>query len=153
MEKMLTDLCEELNNFFWTEKHNGTFTIEDGHVSNVGEFLQEGQYFRIVGSIFNDGVYKYVSDKSDTSLTDEVFEGTIWSMAIPPIVIDLASEISAWKTKYESADSPMMSPYQSESFQNYSYTKGSKTSDGVDPNSWQAVFASKLNRYRRLRNM
>ena len=66
----LTVLCKELNNWFELEKHFGVFHIENGSIKeDVG--LVENQYFRIVGSIFNDGVH--VSPA--TNLVEETFEG------------------------------------------------------------------------------
>lgn len=148
---MLTELCKEINNWFTytTDKHFGNFVIADGAL--VGDYgLQEGQYFRIVGSIFNDGVHQYPSD----DLHDEMFSGAVWAMAIPSEVIALASEIAAWKEKYQSLDSPSMSPYQSESFGGYSYSKsgGGSSSGNVDlAGTWQGVFADRLNHWRKIR--
>jgi len=86
MEKILTEICEEINNYFWRTKRNVKLTISGG--TFTVDFLQEGQYFRIKNSIFNEGVHKYPA----TDLTDEKFEGEIWSMAVPQAVIDLASD-------------------------------------------------------------
>jgi len=107
--------------------------------------LQDGQYFRIVGSVFNDGVYQYPA----TGLTDETFDGAIWAMAIPSEVIALASDIEAWKEKYQSIDSPAMSPYNSESFGGYSYSKSSGGSDDLS-GTWQGAFADRLNHWRKI---
>lgn len=149
MEKMLTEVCDYLNNYFWRQKIAGKFTIEEGSI--VIPQLKEGQYFRIVNSIFNDGVHQYpVSD-----LTDEEFEGEIWSMAVPQTVVDLASDIADWQSEYGSAKSEAMSPYTSESFGNYSYSKsaGGAGGTGSASSGWQGVFANRLNKWRRLRNM
>lgn len=151
MEKTLTELCTYLNNFFWRDKRKGKITISGG--SFTASYLKEGQYFRIVGSVFpeNEGVHKYPA----TDLKDEEFEGQIWSMAVPQAVIDLASEIGTWQKKYGAADSAAMSPFNSESFGIYSYNKGSASSSSgsENPNSWQSVFASRLIPYRRLRGI
>ena len=152
MEKMLTEICDYLNNYFWRTKRNVKITISGG--TFVDEFLKDGQYFRIVGSVFpeNEGVHIYTA----TNLKDEDFEGQIWSMAVPQAVIDLASDIAAWQAKYGSIDSPSMSPYTSESFNNYSYSKGSGSvnADGSDSaNTWQGAFAARLNKWKRLRGL
>lgn len=150
MEKVLTELCEELNNYFWRQKIQGTFTIEGGSITVPA--LKDGQYFRIVGSTFNDGVHQYPA----TDLTDEEFDGAIWSMVVPQAIIDLASDIAEWQNLYGGASSAAMSPFNSESFGNYSYSKSGATagSSGTgNPNSWQAVFSTRMNRYRRLRGM
>lgn len=149
MEHILTEVCEYLNNFFWRSKIVGNFKIEDGSISVTT--LKEGQYFRIVGSIFNDGVHEYPA----TDLKDEEFEGAIWSMAVPQAVIDLASDIKEWVEKYGNVESEAMSPFNSESFGNYSYSKGSSSDSSASgsPNSWQSVFGARLAPYRRLRNI
>lgn len=145
---MLSELCKEINNWFEQKKYFGEFVVEDGQLT--GDFsLQENQYFRIVGSVFNDGVYQYPA----TDLTDETFDGAIWAMAIPSEVIALASDIEAWKNKYQSIDSPAMSPYNSESFGGYSYSKssGGSTSGSVDlSGTWQGAFADRLNHWRKI---
>lgn len=150
MEKILDELCAELNNYFKRDIHSGEYVISGGSI-DLHEYIQDGQYFRIVGSVFNDGVHKYPV----TDLHDEVFKGAIWSMAVPQAVIDLASDIEAWKAKFEDVNSPAMSPFTSESFNNYSYSKssGGSSGDGDSANSWQGAFASRLNKWRRLRGL
>ena len=138
---MLTELCAELRNYFEVPngRHFGKFEISGGSIAPL-DFLQEGQYFRIVGSVFNDGVYQYPA----TSLTDEVFEGTVWAMAVPPSAIALAAEIKA----YSESDVGKASPYTSESFGGYSYTKATDANGA--PIGWQKVFASRLSKWRKL---
>jgi hypothetical protein len=148
MQKVLTEVCEFLNNYFWRQKINVKLTIEDGTFTLPT--LKEGQYFRILGSTFNDGVHKYPA----TDLVDETFEGQIWSMAVPQTVIDLTADIKKWQDKYGAGDSEAMSPYSSESFGNYSYSKSTTGNNGsMYVGSWQDVFASRLNKWRRLRNI
>lgn len=149
---MLTELCKEINNWFNYNqpKFFGTFVIADGAITHDLD-LQEGQYFRIIGSVFNDGVHKY---NDQLELQDETFEGAIWLMAIPPDVIALSKEIDDWKTKYQTIDSPSMSPYNSESFGGYSYSKGGggSSSGNVDlSGTWQGAFADRLNHWRKIR--
>ncbi len=142
---MLTELCQELRNWFVHKKYIGTFSIENGNIT--ADFLADGQYFRINGSIFNDGVHQYPA----TGLTDEVFDGAVWALAIPQAVINLDTVISEWQQKYGGADSAAMSPFQSESFGGYSYSKGASGSSSNNAGaSWQSVFASQLNRWRKI---
>ena len=107
---ILTELCQELRNWFVKERHRGTFVIKGGTLT--ADFLQESQFYRIVGSVFNDGVHVYKSYE----LTDETFTGEIWGMAVPKAVIELAEKIDEWSRKYATVDSPMLSPFMSESF-------------------------------------
>ena len=150
MENTMTEICDYLNNYFWESKIKSTFTISDGTISIPS--LKSGQYFRIIGSTFNDGVHKYPIAQTK-KLTDETFTGEIWAMAVPNTVVALASEITEWQKLYGGAGSSAMSPFTSESFSGYSYSKagaGSASGGGLTP-SWQDVYAGRLNKYRRLR--
>lgn len=149
---MMTELCQELRNWFdrgmdkWTDE---TITIENGELVGFSDRLQENQYFRVLGSVFNDGAHKY----GEADLSDETFTGSIWAMAVPPAVIALASDIEAWNEKYGGVDGPTMSPFTSESFGGYSYTKaaGSGTGDsGGAGGTWESAFRSRLNMWRKI---
>jgi len=145
---MLYELCLELKNFFDRERHFGTFTISGG--TFTADFLQTGQYFRIIGSVFNDGIYMYPC----ICLHDETFDGAIWALAIPKEILELAEEIQAWRAKYEASDSAAMSPFNSESFGGYSYSKSGTSSGGngtFGSGGWKAAFAHRLNKWRKLR--
>ena len=155
---MLEEICRELNNWFDTNPNDGTknhyfgtFVIEDGAIDLSETDIQPNQYFRIIGSVFNDGVYQYPA----TGLTDETFAGAVWAMAVPPSVIALSAEIEAWQEKYGGVDSTAMSPYTSESFGGYSYSKsrggsGNGSSDSGS-GTWQSVYANRLNKWRKIR--
>lgn len=148
---MLTEFFQELRNWFDRDqpKWFGDFTIENGALILSGDMsLKEGQYFRIVGSALNDGVYQYGQDE----LVDEAFTGAVWAMAVPPSVIALLKEIEEWTAKYESLDNENMSPFQSESFGGYTYNKGygNSNNSGKSTVSWQDAFKSKLNRWRKI---
>lgn len=149
---MLTQVCHELKNWFDKARFFGKFVIENGSIisRNDGTMgLQNGQYFRIIGSIFNDGVYQYPT----TDLTDEEFDGAVWCLAIPQDFLNLVADIDAWQAKYGGIDSEAMSPFTSESFGGYSYSKsGGGASDGTtNAGTWQSVFSSKLNKWRKIR--
>lgn len=142
---MLSELCKELNNWFSRDIYLGTYHIEGGTFEV--DFLQEGQFFRVVGSVFNDGVYQYPAE----DLTDETFEGAIWAMSVPQEIIDLSAEIDDWKDLYGGVGSANMSPYTSESFGGYSYTKGGGGTGTGSGDTWQNAFASRLNNWRKIR--
>lgn len=151
---MLSELCRELRNWFDREQPHlhGAFEIDGGTIvdADFRAVIKKNQYFRITGSIFNDGVYKYTDD---LELTDEIFVGSVNLMAVPKEVLDLSDEIDAWMAKYGGVDSEAMSPFSSESFGGYSYTKASGGSSGSDSSggsSWQGVFANRLNRWRKI---
>ena len=136
---MLTELCAELRNYFVVDIHEGTFTITGGRLAPLN-YLKDGQYFRIIGSTFNDGVYQHPS----SVLTDEVFDGAVWAMAVPPSVVALADEIKA----YNDSDAGKASPFTSESFGGYAYTKATDANGA--PVGWQKAFASRLRQWRKL---
>jgi len=151
---MLTEICQYLKNWFNRKpdgsgypKYEGTFTIENGALTGVE--LTEGQYFRIMGSLFNDGVHRY----GDGGLTDEEFDGDVWLMGVPPEIVQLAEDIEAWQEKYGGIDSAAMSPYQSESFGGYSYSKagsGSASASAANSGTWQTAFSARLAPWRKI---
>ena len=147
---MLDQICAEIRNWFDRDqlKLYGAFEISGGKITDADfvEVIQNGQYFRIIGSVFNDGVYRW---DEELNLQDETFVGSVWLMAVPKDVIALSKEISDWLEKYGDAIS---SPYSSESFGGYSYTKSSGVSgdSGNGAKGWQSVFANRLNRWRKI---
>lgn len=151
----LSELCRELNNYFDVNRIFGTFKIVDSTLTYdggaVSDYLQDGQYFRIVGSVFNDGIYVFNTSQIEGLLHDENFDGAVWAMAVPPDFIALSVEIDDWLKLYGGVDSQAMSPYNSESFGGYSYSKttgGSGANNGAD---WRSVFGSRLNMWRKIR--
>ena len=113
------------------------FTIEGGKIA-PSDFLQEKDHYRIIGSKHNDGLYQY----PNSDLTDEVFEGAVWVMRLPPAVVTLAQEIE----KYEKSDAGKPSAFTSESFGGYAYSKATNAK-GV-PLSWKGVFEDDLRPWR-----
>ena len=139
---MLEQLLRQIKNYFVAEKYFGVYKIEKGSITLP--FLVDGQYFRIIGSVFNDGIYKYPV----ATLTDEEFDGAIWALAIPPEIINLADEIKQWQEQYGASAN---SPYQSESFGGYSYTaKSNNTAENNGSYTWKDAFESRLNAWRRI---
>lgn len=135
---MLEEILMNLHNWFVVSngKHFGNFSIKGGITL---PFLQDGQYFRIIGSVFNDGLHQYPAE----GLTDEDFDGAIWALAIPKNILDIAKEIEEYNAK--SGDRT----YTSESFGGYSYSKATN-SNGL-PVGWQEVFSAKLKPYRKIK--
>lgn len=136
----LNELCGDLKNYFDYDRREGTYTISGGVLTVDG--LQNGQYFRIAGSVFNDGVYMYPA----SGLIDETFTGLIWFMAVPLDVVNLVSDINTWQAKYAEG---LAGPYQSESFGGYSYTKKSGSGSGGEY-TWKDAFKSRMDRWRKI---
>ena len=139
---MLEQVLMNIRNWFPVEGgiYSGTFTIKDGGITLP--FLADGQYFRICGSVFNDGLHQY----NVLDLTDETFTGTIWALAIPKAVIELADEIQKWQEKNGESS---VSPYQSESFGGYSYSKATDAETGGAV-TWQSAFKQQLSAWRKI---
>lgn len=139
---MLEEVLKHLKNWFVVPNgiHYGQFEIKGGALTLP--FLLNGQYYRIVGSVFNDGLHRY----GDYDLLTEEFEGTIWALAIPQGVQRLAEEIQEWETKNGAVAS---GPYQSESFGGYTYSKATDSSSGGAV-TWQSAFRGRLNPWRKI---
>lgn len=134
---MLEKLLKQANNWFTATENGmpvmreGVFSIENGSLAL--DFLKRGQYFRIQGSTFNDGLHEYPC----SDMVDEDFTGTVTALAIPQSVIELSERIAAW---CEANASQLSSPYESESFGGYSY----KTRGG-----WARAFSDEISRIKR----
>ncbi len=140
---MLTEICADLRNYFCrdADKHFDKFTISGGSIAPL-DFLKPRQYYRIVGSTFNDGVYQY--GETGTALIDETFDGAVWAMAVPPAVIALAAEIEGYQNNPENKPGG----YVSESFGGYSYSKATGKNGGAL--SWREAFSDRLNQWRKI---
>lgn len=142
---MMGVVCQEVKNYFIQKNvdvHASNYVISGGRISPV-PFLKNGQYYRIVGSVLNDGVYNHGTD--DLQLADEEFYGAVWSMRVPNDFVQLVTEIEAWNTANAEA---LSGPFSSESFDTYSYTRATSESGGAY--TWKDHFKGKLNGYRRL---
>lgn len=152
----ITEVCQECRNYFAPANkrddksyiHSGTFVI-DNHTVAPLDFIAVGQFFRIIGSAMNDGVYQNTVEGL-ADLTSETFDGAIWEMSVPRAFLNLATDIAAWRNTNEAIGSANMSPYTSESFAGYSYQKGGGVSQGAgNAMTWQTQFSVRLNAWRR----
>ena len=149
---MLNEVCEHIHNYFESKRLGGQFAIVDGMISLP---LLDGQRFLIRGSALNDGMYTYhpdeITNDDDTEavgLRDEMWTGTICALSVPPAVIALSGEVKEWVVKNGEA---IESPYQSESVLGvYSYSKASGGTGAGGTVSWMDVFATRLNRWRKV---
>lgn len=148
---MLQQVLEHIHNRFIKRTHIGEYSISGGTISPI-DFLIDGQRFWIVGSILNDGIYTYHADgctnDDDTGaagFADEDFSGEICALAVPASVVALSAEILGWENKYGDI---VNSPYTSEAFGGYSYTRTSAR-NGAGGAGWQDVFADRLRTWRK----
>lgn len=138
---MLETVLNHLHNWFPVKgaARAGTFIIVSGKLALP--HVLEGQYYKVEGSVFNDGLHKY-GDEKDT-LTDETFVGRVIPLAIPKAVVNLAEKIRTYCEKNPETDKV------SESFGGYSYTRGTDGSGGVS-GGWQAAFRRELNQWKKV---
>lgn len=138
MERALTAVCDYLNNYFERDIQQGEYVVSGGTLEC--SFLLDGQYFRIEGSVFNDGVHRYPA----YDLTDETFTGSVWAMAVPPSFLELAQDIQSYAE--DAGNAP--TGYTSESFDGYSYTRATDSTGAAA--DWRTVFRKRLNRWRKV---
>lgn len=140
---MLSAVLDYLHNDFRRDMTAGSFAVENG-VLDVPELeLQEGQFFRIFGSVFNDGIHAV----GDDDLTDEVFTGNVWSLAIPTELLKLVGEIeqNVNASSKAMADGGVM---KSESFDGYSYTRMTRADGSIM--DWRDLYHDRLARWRKI---
>ena len=136
---MLYIILRHIRNFFPGKARDGYFEIENGKV-DLSLFVKEGQYILIEDSDLNNGVYKY---DQDLILKDEKFVGRITALKIPDDFLKLTEEIEEYINSGKDN-----SPYTSESFGGYSYSRAQSASGGVA--TWKDVFRSRLDAWRKL---
>lgn len=145
---MIGEICQYLKNWFDEDsRHNrlprwsGTFSIVDGELHGFPGALYDGQWFRVIDSNLNDGVYQWPAN-----LKDEVFDGVIQSMRVPAEIVQLDADITAWLAKNQEI---INSPYSSESYGGYAYTLRTDGADSRAP-TWQSQFKARLAPWRKL---
>lgn len=139
---MLEAILNSLHNWFLIPgaARSGTFEVASGTLDV--DFLQWDQFFRVEGSVFNDGLHRHPA----TCMQDEVFCGTVYPMAVPRAVIKLAEEIEAWCENNPETDKI------SESFDGYSYTRASngQNSSNASVSRWETAFAGRLRPWKKV---
>lgn len=147
---MLTKICNYLKNFFETERIIGDVVISEGKVSVNGNAVEiaKDAYFALFHQHFVTGVFKYGTDE----LADGSFRGAVWLMDIPKAIFDAAEWGEAWNAQHGNADSQANTPFDSESFGGYAYTKAqSSTSANGSSVFNNAQFIAMILPYRRIR--
>ena len=154
MQAVIEEICKEIRNWFCSydngDIYKGKFNIEAGVVTGLDGTptppIIDGSYYRIVGSLTTDGVVYAGTDYP----ADETFTGEIWLLHFPKAFLELCDEIKAWQDENGGATSTNMSPFTSESFGGYSYSKGGSGSSGGSAVTWKAQYASRLNAWRKI---
>ena len=149
---ILEQVLWHIHNWFEREQIPvSTCCIDDGSLpTSITDQMLDGQWYRIEGSCLNDGLHQHPA----ADLMDETFDGTISLLAIPRPLLRLAEQIQDYiDATSEANQKALSSPYQSESFDGYSYTlkSGSVADSGSGGlTGWQAAFASQLNPWRKM---
>lgn len=152
---VLHDVCQYCKNYFFRpdRAYTGAFSIAGGTLTGVidgvsvtlSDMVKPGQYYLIAGSDLNDVIHQY--GREDDELEDEMFYGNIFPLSIPKAFLALVQEIADWQTKNGKI---VTSPYSSESFGSYSYTKASGLSSESGAASWVNAFQGRLTQWRKL---
>lgn len=145
-DNTMTELCKELRNWFDRARYIGSITIDaEGDVYCNGDKigLLNGQYYRVIGSVFADGVHVY----PDTETTPEAFDGAVWAMAVPQDFLALAQEIEDWNTNIRPK---MFGPYSSENLSSSGYSYQRQSANDMAKADYRTVYASQLNAWRKL---
>ena len=138
----LFELLRYLRNFFPGEKWSFSASdIQGGRLALPG--LENGDYYLIEGSRRNDGIHIYGGD----DLKPESVGGIVTELRIPAALLEALGDINAWQEKNAAV---LESPYTSESFGGYSYTKAGGSSVSGDGLSWKTVFGPRLRQWRKL---
>lgn len=150
---LLTEICNDLKNYFPPSSkradlsyiYRGNFTISDSSIAPL-DFIKPNQYFRIVGSDMNEGVWQN-NPENLKELIDEEFDGAIWAMAVPRDFIALCEEIRKFNAKIDEM-ALIEKGYASESWGGYSYSLSSSAPAAMA--EWQKRISRKLNMYRKI---
>lgn len=136
---MINTICKHIRNFFEYRTVEGEYTIENGSLS-PSDFLSCGDMYLIRGSRKNDGVHTHPAQ----DLSDETFCGSVSVMAVPKEFLELVEDIE----QYCAEEGSDPSPYISESFGGYSYTRLSNEDGQGVP--WQRAFRTQLDLWRKI---
>lgn len=113
----LTRICAKLKNHFLRDKYEGEFTLVSGTAPLE---LLDGQFFVIVNSNLNDGVFQNTAE-SLAKIQPETFTGRIWTMKVPVDFLELVEDIDRLNAKVEELGL-LDKGYASESFGGYTYS-------------------------------
>jgi hypothetical protein len=143
---MLQNILDYLNNYFVRTRELFTAVVSDGITGTFSKTYAIGQYISIDNTLINNGVYKITGVSTskltlDATLTAETVTGVVWGLAIPKVVLTLATEIASY-------DSTSQKGVMSESQGNRSISYGNGTTSGSS--NWQSVYKSNLMPYKKI---
>lgn len=136
----LAEVMRACKNWFIETSYYTTYEISEGQIVFPFEIKSNYNYYKIQGSAENDGIHSVTE-----TLIDETFTGTVFLMRVPKEFLLLVNEIEEYQDKYKDS---CTSPFQSESFGGYSYTKATNASGGTF--TWKDAFKDRLRMWRKL---
>jgi hypothetical protein len=143
MGATVADVMRHLNNYFETGYRKTDFSITGG-VLSPGECLHPGSYIAVEGSCFHNGVWKLGTGLTLEGNTepDETFNGKVWFLSPPKDFLALCKDVADF------AEKTPVGAFQSETFEDYSYTRATGQNGAVL--GWKEAFASSLSPYRKM---
>lgn len=141
MAVSIAAVMRRVRNYFERGYREGTFSI----VGNVLSPAVDAPMIAVTGSKYHDGVYASVNgimQGVESVKPDETFDGIVWKLYPPDDFLQLCEQIS----KYD--DKNPVGAFASESFGDYSYTRGTDGKGGVA--GWNNAFAASLASYRQM---
>lgn len=142
MKISLFEILSYLRNFFPVE--SWYVYGEEIHGGEINlPFIPNGGFFIVENSKWNNGLHK----KGEAGLTGATFSGEVTAINPPAEVLAIWEEINTWQEKNREA---VESPYQSESFGGYSYSKASGNTSSGGSVSWKTVFSERLKPWRKI---
>lgn len=149
---VLEQVLSHIHNWFVYDELDVRCSIEGGSLP-ASVSIPEGAWYRIQGSLFNDGLHQHPAD----DLTDETFDGKVTICAIPRVLLSVVDEITDYIDATNESDAAVRgAKFQSESFGGYTYSlKGDSRADSASGGvsgltGWQAAFRSDLNPFRKI---
>lgn len=136
----LAEVMRACNNWFIVTSFYGDFKIAEGHIVFPFGITSNYNYYKIQGSAENDGIHS-----TTEILIDETFIGSIMLLNVPKELLLLVNDIETFQEKYGES---CTSPFQSESFGGYSYTKATNANGGAY--TWRDAFKDRLRMWRKL---
>ena len=134
-------VMRRIRNFFQRGYAEGEHQI----AGNVLTPAPSAPWVAIRGSLYHDGVYQCCSGYLQgvpEGKPDETFEGRVWLLHPPDDFVALVEEIKAYDARNP------VGAYHSETFGDYSYTRGTDGNGAAV--SWSDAFGPALTPYRRM---
>lgn len=127
-------------NYFEVGYLDGVFRITGNALSEV----PGAHWVYISGSLMHDGVWEicdgYLTGRSVEGLHDEEFDGRVWLLSPPVDFLEMCKAVREYDEKNP------VGAYRSETFGDYSYTRGTENGS----TDWRVIFRTQITPYFRM---